>query len=275
MLVAVLALAVLPGVAHAHSYWPARIAHARSYGPTRAYTPRVAWQGRIWRRGPTRAYAPRAWAYQSSRVSGALRGYSAGAGRYGAARVFAHPRYASYGWSGRRSWSVRRYVRVRTYASYGARYGARRASPGAFMDAGYRGYEPGYRGYQTASSGFGGYSRGADVVSEARRWLGSGNMTGLRGPWCAEFASFVLRRTGHAPLPNAMAGSALSYGRRLPGPQVGALAVIGGRRGAGHVGFVSGINPDGSIQLLSGNWGRRVSNASISRRSVLAYVEVR
>jgi uncharacterized protein (TIGR02594 family) len=114
------------------------------------------------------------------------------------------------------------------------------------------------------------------VVAEASRWLGAPNMTGRPGPWCASFASYVLRKTGRRPLANDMASSALAYGPHLSAPQVGALAVISTRRGyAGHVGFVTGVNPDGSIRLISGNWSRRVADASISRRSVVAFVEVR
>ena len=117
---------------------------------------------------------------------------------------------------------------------------------------------------------------GGDVVAEATRWLGSGNMTGLVGPWCADAVSFWLRRTGHRPLASRLVASALEYGPRLTGPQVGALAVIRTRRGsAGHVGLVEGVEPDGSIRLISGNWGHRVAQAIISRNSVLAFVEVR
>lgn len=117
---------------------------------------------------------------------------------------------------------------------------------------------------------------GGDAVAEATRWLGSGNMTGMAGPWCADAVSFWLRRTGHRPLASRLVASALDYGPRLAGPQVGALAVIRTRRGwAGHVGFVAGVEPDGSIRLISGNWGHRVADAIIPRNAVMAFVEVR
>lgn len=116
----------------------------------------------------------------------------------------------------------------------------------------------------------------ADVVTEAERWLGSRNMTGKGGPWCAHFASYVLQRTGRRPLANGMASSALGYGRRLSEPRVGALAVVTTRVGyAAHVGFVSGVRSDGSIELISGNWGHRVSDAPFPRRAVVAFVDVR
>ncbi len=116
---------------------------------------------------------------------------------------------------------------------------------------------------------------GSDVLAEADRWLGSGNMTGMAGPWCADAVSFWLRRTGHRPLANRMVASALNYGPRLSGPKVGALAVISTRRGwAGHVGVVEGIEPDGSIRVISGNWGRRVAHAIVPRRTIVAFVDV-
>ena len=116
---------------------------------------------------------------------------------------------------------------------------------------------------------------GGSVIAEASRWIGSRNMTGMAGPWCADAVSFWLRRSGHRPLANRMVASALAYGPRLSGPRVGALAVIRTWRGAaGHVGLVEGIEPDGSIRLISGNWGHRVAQSVVARGTVLAFVEV-
>ena len=130
-----------------------------------------------------------------------------------------------------------------------------------------------------APASFGGQAAafdGGGVVAEASRWVGSGNFTGMPGPWCADAINVWLRRSGHRPLNGRMASAALVYGPRLGGPEVGALAVLGGRRGwASHVGVVSGIEPDGSIRMISGNWGHRVAVAVIPRRSVAAFVAVR
>ena len=134
----------------------------------------------------------------------------------------------------------------------------------------------GANGFRTNGPATSYNSGSASVLNEAHRWMGARNMTGRPGPWCASFASFVLRKTGRQPLANDTASAALAYGRRLLAPQIGSLAVISTGYGwAGHVGFVSGVNPDGSIQLLSGNWGHRVSQSSVSRRQVVAFVEVR
>jgi hypothetical protein len=35
------------------------------------------------------------------------------------------------------------------------------------------------------------------------------------------------------------------------------------------------VNPDGSIKLVFGNWGRRVADATVSRRLVVAFVDVK
>jgi hypothetical protein len=44
--------------------------------------------------------------------------------------------------------------------------------------------------------------------------------------------------------------------RPLPRPKVGALAVVATRVGiAAHVGFVSEVNADGPIELISAGWG--------------------
>jgi uncharacterized protein (TIGR02594 family) len=118
-------------------------------------------------------------------------------------------------------------------------------------------------------------SAGGDVVAEAARWIGSGKFTRQAGPWCADAVSAWLQRSGHRPLEGRMASSALAYGPRLQGPEVGALAVLGSRRGwASHVGVVSGVGSDGSVHLISGNWGRRVAEAVVPRGSVIAYVAV-
>jgi uncharacterized protein (TIGR02594 family) len=117
---------------------------------------------------------------------------------------------------------------------------------------------------------------GGDVVAEAARWIGSGKFTGQPGPWCADAVSAWLERSGHRPLDGRMASSALANGPRLERPEVGALAVLGGRRGwASHVGVVSSVDRDGSIRLISGNWGRRVAEAVVPRGSVIAFVAVR
>jgi uncharacterized protein (TIGR02594 family) len=124
----------------------------------------------------------------------------------------------------------------------------------------------------TASNGMGATGGFGDssVVAEARRYLG-GNPTSRRSLWCARFMNMVLERTGHHGTGSDLARSFASYGQRVSGPQVGAIAVMG-RRGGGHVGVVSGVDAQGNPIIVSGNNGNRVREAPVSRGRIYAYV---
>jgi uncharacterized protein (TIGR02594 family) len=121
-------------------------------------------------------------------------------------------------------------------------------------------------GGMATSSGFG----SSNVVAEARRYLG-GNPTGRGRLWCARFMNMVLERTGLHGTGSDLARSFASYGQRLSGPQIGAIAVMG-RRGGGHVGVVSGIDAGGNPIVVSGNNGNRVRETPVSRGRIYAYV---
>ncbi len=110
----------------------------------------------------------------------------------------------------------------------------------------------------------------SDVVSEARRYIG-GNPTGRGSLWCAAFMNLVLQRTGHRVTGSNMARSFASYGQRVTGPQVGAIAVMS-RRGGGHVGVVSGLDAKGNVIVISGNHGHRVAESVYPRSRIYAYV---
>ncbi|MBI3700896.1 MAG: TIGR02594 family protein [Afipia sp.] len=111
----------------------------------------------------------------------------------------------------------------------------------------------------------------SNVVDEARRYIG-GNPTGRGSLWCARFMNMVLERSGHHGTGSDMASSFASYGSRVSGPQVGAIAVMSRGRRGGHVGIVSGIDPNGNPIVISGNNGNRVREAAISRGRIYAYV---
>jgi uncharacterized protein (TIGR02594 family) len=117
-----------------------------------------------------------------------------------------------------------------------------------------------------ASGGFG----SSNVVAEARRYIGS-NPTGRGSLWCARFMNMVLQHSGYRGTGSDLARSFASYGQRVSGPQIGAIAVMG-RRGGGHVGVVSGIDAGGNPIVVSGNNGNRVREAPISRGRIYAYV---
>jgi len=119
-----------------------------------------------------------------------------------------------------------------------------------------------------ANSAFGGVTSHA-LVSEARKYVGT-NPTGRGSLWCGAFMDMVLKRTGHAGGGN-LAKAYASYGTRVSGPQVGAIAVMG-RRGGGHVGVVSGVDPNGNPIVVSGNHNRTVAESVYPAGRISAYV---
>jgi uncharacterized protein (TIGR02594 family) len=137
---------------------------------------------------------------------------------------------------------------------------SRRATPTRYASTGGAGHDGG-----------GGFGGGSSVVAEARRYLG-GNPTGRSSLWCATFMNMVLERTGHRGTGSNLARSFASYGTRLSGPQVGAIAVMSRGRRGGHVGVVSGIDANGNPIIISGNHGRRVAESTYSRGRIYAYV---
>jgi uncharacterized protein (TIGR02594 family) len=123
-----------------------------------------------------------------------------------------------------------------------------------------------FSGSMATSSGFG----SSNIVAEARRYLG-GNPTGRGSLWCARFMNLVLQHSGYRGTGSDLARSFASYGQRVSGPQIGAIAVMG-RRGGGHVGIITGIDAEGNPIMISGNNGNRVKEAPISRSRIYAYV---
>jgi uncharacterized protein (TIGR02594 family) len=124
---------------------------------------------------------------------------------------------------------------------------------------------------QSASAMAAAPAASSSVVAEARRYMGT-NPTKRRSLWCGAFMNMVLERTGHKRGPSDLAKSFASYGQRIPGPQVGALAIMSRGRGGGHVGVVSGIDPSGNVIVVSGNHNNRVAESVYPRGRILAYV---
>lgn len=127
--------------------------------------------------------------------------------------------------------------------------------------------------YAAATTGVGSFGSfgGSGLVSEARRYIGT-NPTGKSALWCARFMNMVLERSGRRGTGSDMASSFASYGRRISGPQVGAIAVMSRGKGGGHVGIVSGVDESGNPIIISGNHNRRVAEATYPRGRVYAYV---
>jgi len=168
--------------------------------------------------------------------------------------------------------SSRRRVRVAHRHHRGHFRVARAASmeqTGFFGTPDRHGISPG----QSTGGSSGGFSMfgGGGVVAEARRYIG-GNPTGRGSLWCAAFMNLVLERSGHRGSGSNMARSFASYGTRVSGPQVGAIAVMSRGRRGGHVGVVSGIDANGNPIIISGNHGRRVAESVYQRGRIYAYV---
>ena len=98
------------------------------------------------------------------------------------------------------------------------------------------------------------------------------NPTRKNSLWCADFMNLVLSQSGMKSSNSSMARSFANYGRRLSGPQVGAIAVLSRGKRGGHVGIVKGIDARGNPIIISGNHGRRVGEGTYPRNRVIAYV---
>ena len=107
------------------------------------------------------------------------------------------------------------------------------------------------------------------LVSDARQYIGT-NPTGRHRLWCGAFMDMILKQTGHKGGGNLAMGY-VHYGTRVPGPQVGAIAVMG-RKGGGHVGVVAGVDASGNPIIISGNHNHRVEESVYPRRRIYAYV---
>src|SRR5690349_4072093 len=119
-----------------------------------------------------------------------------------------------------------------------------------------------------SNSAYGGFTSNT-LVAEARKYIGT-NPTGRGSLWCGAFMDMVLKRTGHAGGGN-LARAYARYGTRVSGPQVGAIAVMG-RNGGGHVGVVSGIDPNGNPIIVSGNHNHTVAESVYPAGRISAYV---
>jgi uncharacterized protein (TIGR02594 family) len=124
------------------------------------------------------------------------------------------------------------------------------------------------RAQSHANSAFGG-ATGNVLVTEARKYIGT-NPTGRGSLWCGAFMDLILKRTGHAGGGN-LAKAYASYGTRVSGPQVGAIAVMR-RAGGGHVGVVSGVDANGNPIIVSGNHNHTVAESVYPAGRITAYV---
>jgi uncharacterized protein (TIGR02594 family) len=104
-----------------------------------------------------------------------------------------------------------------------------------------------------------------DLIAIASRFLGRGNPTGFRGPWCGAFMALVARMGGYAvPSGYLQARQWIHAGQRLSKPEYGAVAVW-----TGHVGLVRQWPV-----IISGNFGHRVAVGVQRRQKLLGFVRL-
>lgn len=103
---------------------------------------------------------------------------------------------------------------------------------------------------------------------------GGVNLDPATTAWCAAYVNATLQQAGMKGTGSNMARSFLDWGRAVDEPQRGDLAVFtrGDPNGPyGHVGFFDGYNSDGTIRVLGGNQGDKVSIANYSPDNLLGF----
>lgn len=116
-------------------------------------------------------------------------------------------------------------------------------------------------------------SASSSLVSIARRDTGAvARQLGLPARlWCADWVNRVLRHAGMRGTGSRAALSFESYGHRVRGPVVGAIATMS-RRGGGHVGIVTGTTASGDPIIISGNHAGAVREAVYAASRIRSYV---
>ena len=130
-----------------------------------------------------------------------------------------------------------------------------------------RQYAPDWRHGAPAIAVAAAWGGGSALVAEAARYVGSGNPTGFRGPWCKAFTNMVLREEGYHPGPSLRAIDALADGYRVSSPEPGDLAVM-----RGHVTFFAQWDGPDAFDGLGGNQGHAVRLSHFWRGAVVAWV---
>jgi hypothetical protein len=127
-------------------------------------------------------------------------------------------------------------------------------------------------GKSTGAGGLTGAMRdlGTPWLEHAMKDVGT-NPTGWKRLWCAKSLNMWLAQSGKRGCGGNTAISCLNAGRKLSGPQVGAIAVM-----KHHVGIVKEVH-GGHVTLVSGNnsgrsGARKVGVSKYARGRVMAYV---
>lgn len=113
------------------------------------------------------------------------------------------------------------------------------------------------------------------MIERAQAWLGI-NVNTDEVPWCGTFVADCMQAAGFKPPRGAIAVRAKWWAKwgqdvgNVTRPPVGAIAVFG-RRGGGHVGFVTGVYSNGDLNILGGNQGNAVNIRRFPRSRLVAF----
>lgn len=93
--------------------------------------------------------------------------------------------------------------------------------------------------------------------------------------WCSSFANWAMEKAGIQGTDSARALDWLKWGKSIPGPALGAVAVIDWHDGGkGHVGFVVGRRGD-SIVVAGGNQGGKSAGGGEVRYSTFKLSQIK
>lgn len=129
----------------------------------------------------------------------------------------------------------------------------------------------GHRLIQTASTVMGMDENAQNAALREYMANGGVNLDPAKTAWCAAFVNGTLGHAGVSGTSSNMARSFLDWGNDASAdPQVGDVIVLKrGKPPFGHVGFIAGVNEDGSFKVLGGNQGDSVSVSNYSGDKVL------
>jgi len=97
-----------------------------------------------------------------------------------------------------------------------------------------------------------------------------GNINSDETPWCSSFVNWSMEKAGITGTDSAKALSWMTWGKELPGPAVGSIAVLDWGNGKGHVGFVVGQSGD-KIVVAGGNQHNEVRYSTYSRDQIASF----
>lgn len=108
----------------------------------------------------------------------------------------------------------------------------------------------------------------AKVLSEFFKQSSGTNINPKDVPWCAAFVNAVLNSSGIKGSESNLTRSFLSWGEPTSEPVVGDVVVsLNGK----HSGIVSKIDADGTVYMISGNYGDKVQESPVPSRGDVLY----